>query len=143
MIPSLELAKHEPGRLSPYEDSGMKNSEKSNTIIADGGRITLTKLDSQSPDHQLPWSLPQVERPAPRRGAAEKLKPQLDIPDVAGLLGQIDECVDEEAGVGVVSKPAPRLRGKELASQMLPFRWSQGGRRATSPPSVLAMSWWP
>ena len=57
MMPSLELAKHEPGRLSPYEDSGMKNSEKSNGIIADGGRITLTKLAPQSSDHQLPWSI--------------------------------------------------------------------------------------
>jgi hypothetical protein len=53
MIPSLELAKHEPGRLSPYEDSRMKNPEKS----TDGGRITLTKLVPQSLDHQLPWSI--------------------------------------------------------------------------------------
>jgi hypothetical protein len=57
MIPSLELAKHEPGRLSPYEDSRMKNPEKSTAIIADGGRITLTKLVPQSLDHQLPWSI--------------------------------------------------------------------------------------
>jgi len=35
----------------------MKNSEKSNAIIADGGRITLTKLVPQSSDHQLPWSI--------------------------------------------------------------------------------------
>jgi hypothetical protein len=53
MILSLELAKHEPGRLSPYEDSRMKNPEKS----TDGGRITLTKLVPQSLDHQLPWSI--------------------------------------------------------------------------------------
>jgi hypothetical protein len=57
MTPSLGLAKHEPARLNPYEDSGMKDSEKSTAIIANGGRITLTKLVSQSLDHQLPRSM--------------------------------------------------------------------------------------
>src|ERR1700722_12096833 len=57
MIPSLERAKHEPDRLNPYEDSGMKDSEKSTAIIANGGRITLTKLVPQSIDRQLPRSM--------------------------------------------------------------------------------------
>jgi hypothetical protein len=35
----------------------MKNSEKSTAIIANGGRITLTKLVPQSLDHQLPRSI--------------------------------------------------------------------------------------
>src|SRR5439155_26646865 len=47
-----------------------------------------------------------------------------------GIAAPVDECVEEEAGVGVMGKPAPRFGSKELASQMLPFGWRQGGRRA-------------
>jgi hypothetical protein len=54
MIPTLELVEHELGRLSPYEDFGMKISDKSTTISADGGRITLIKPVPQNLTHQLP-----------------------------------------------------------------------------------------
>ena len=57
MIPSLELAKNEPGRLSPYEDSRMETSKKSTTISTEGGWITLTKPVPQNLTHQLPWSI--------------------------------------------------------------------------------------
>ena len=126
MIPSLELAKHEPGRLSPYEDSGMKNSEKSNAIIADGGRITLTKPVPQSLDHQLPWSIEkrdfllspevyartlQTENPQENRAKSDREAAGLSSTSIRQMLKR--RRVDSNSDSGLSNK-ANSLASEEL-----------------------------
>jgi hypothetical protein len=129
MIPSLELAEHEPGRLSPYEDSGMKNSEKSTAIIANEGRITLAKLVPQSLDHQLPRSIEkrdfllssevyartlQTENPQENRGKSGR--------EAAGLSSTPIRQMAKRMRVDSISDSGLSNKANSLASEELNLR---------------------
>jgi hypothetical protein len=137
MIPTLELVEHELGRLSPYEDFGMKISDKSTTISADGGRITLIKPVPQNLTHQLPLFIekgdfllspeayartlptenPQGNRAKPdRKSASLPSAPTRQMTKRMRVDPNSDSGLPSRANSLASEEPSLRLRKRDLAN---------------------------